>query len=498
MPAHTRAQVSADVTEPAFDVLVWSGSAWVSVKSHVTQASARVDAIGSHRNAAVMGPSVSPEAQVELAIAGWSQATDLTPVRIQFGYGTSDLLTRFGGIITERGRGPQYGRWQLRGWNAHIERQSVRSPLFRRRPIATRTTTTSAEDPALSTSRAGLINYILWMCGGRPYEQAGAYPSALFYYRCSTALIGPEHSWIPGDNPWEVMRRLCRAAGGQMYQDGEGTICYVDPITLASGAPVFTFTDENLTAAQRTAQGKAGYEDIELEIDSTVPLTGVTTNFTSRLRQGEQQIYGDTTVRRIPASGSITVTCDSELPLAAVSGVAIDGHVTRTGAKLANGQVTVTPNFSSAQRVLVTLANTLTVPVTIDAVRVTGRPVSAGEQGSSSYIVSSANIITAEDNAYVQSERHAAMLSRMLYDGGATGGQLYRLRRCIYDVDRFLGEIVGLTSSEMGITNLRCRLVAIDTNGIWKDVVLAPLGSLPTRDSVHIIGSISGTKDLAY
>jgi len=30
------------------------------------------------------------------------------------------------------------------------------------------------------------------------------------------------------------------------------------------------------------------------------------------------------------------------------------------------------------------------------------------------------------------------------------------------------------------------------------DVTLAPLSSLPTRDSVHIIGAIAGTLDLAY
>jgi len=499
MPPPTRAEIVADVTSPTFDVEVWTGAAWASVASHVIRASARLEAGGGEASGVAMGPAVSPEATVELAAAGWVQATDRTPVRIAFGFAASDKMLRFGGIVTSRGRGATSGQWQMRGWDAHIEAQEVRSPLFRRRPIATETTATSVEDTASSAYAGGLINYILWQCGGRPWEQAASYLSAVFYYRSTTALIGPEHTWIPGDNPWQVARRLCRAAGGQLYQDGEGTVCYVDPITLATGAITFTFTDEVLTQAQRAAQGKAGYQDIRVEIDSTVAITGVTAAYVSRLVQGAQTVYEDKIPRQIAAGAPLVVTCDAQLPLYALGGASIDAAVIRTATKASASQVTVSASLHSAQRVLVTITNTLSDPVMIDAVRVTGRPVSAGEEGSASAITSGARVVTAEDSPYLQSERHAAMLCRMLLDAGAAGGILYRLTGCGYDPDLAVGAIVGLTSADLSLTALRCRVVRVETaDGAWMDVTLAPLGSLPTRDSVHIIGAISSTRDLAY
>lgn len=495
----TRAQIVGDVTQPDLDVEVWNGSAWVSAKPYVTRCSARLDVTGGDPSGIAMGPQIRPEADVELWAAGWSLAGNRTPVRISFGFGASDKLRRFGGIVTGRRRGRTTGRWELRGWDAHIEGCEVRSPLFSRRAIATRTTLTSVEDPAATNYRGGLINYILWQCGGRPAEQAASYPDALFYYRCTTALIGPEHTWIPGDNPWQVILRLCRSAGGQVFQDGDGVITYVDPITLASGTPSFTFTDEVLSQEQRATQGKAGYRDFEVEIDATAQLTTVTCNFVGRLVDGGQQVYQQTKPLRLAPGQVKVVPCDTQLPLYAVSGVSIDAVVVRSATKATASQVTATVALPSAQRAMVTLTNTLSEVVQIDALRITGRPVSAGEEGSAQYSTGSGRAVKVEDSTYVQGQRHAAMLCRMVHDAGQTGGVLYRLFGCGYDPDRFMGEIVFFTCAELGITNLRCRIVSIETeDGAWMDVELAPLAGLPTRDSVHIIGSISGTKDMAY
>lgn len=495
----TRAQIVADVTNPDLDVEVFTGGAWVSAKQYVTSCRARLEATGGDPSGIAMGPQIRPDGEVELWAAGWSLAGNRTPIRISFGFGASDKLRRFGGIVVGRRRGRTTGRWQLRGWDAHIEGCEVRSPMFRRRAIATRTTLTSVEDPTLSTYRGGLINYILWMCGGRPAEQAASYPDALFYYRCTTALIGPEHTWIPGDNPWQVILRLCRAAGGQVFQDGDGVITYVDPITLASGTPNFTFSDEILTQEQRAAQGKASYEDFEVEIDATAALTTVSCNFVGRLVDGGQQVYEQTVPLRLAPGQVKVVPCDTRLPLYSVSGVSIDAVITRSAVKATAAQVTASVALPSAQRALVTITNTLSEVVQIDAIRITGRPVSAGEEGSAQYSTGSGRAVKVEDSTYVQSMRHAAMLCRMLHDAGQTGGILHRLLGCGYDPDLFVGQIVGYTNADLGLSALRCRVVRIETeDGAWMDVALAPLAGLPTRDSVHIIGSISGTKDMAY
>lgn len=502
MAAPTRAQIVADVTSPTFAVEAYSGSAWVDVSSYVVTCTARLEASGGEPSGIAMGPEVRPEATIELLAAGWVAAGNNTPVRIAFGFATSDKVQRFGGIVTRRRRGAASGTWECRGWDAHIEGQEIRSPLlvyFRRRPIATRTSLTSVDDPTSGVYRGGLINYILWQSGGRPAEQSASYPSATFYYRCSTALIAPEYTWIAGDNPWEVLRRLCRGAGGQIYQDGDGVVTYVDPITLASGTPAFTFTDEVLTAGERATQGKAGYEDIEAEYDAERAVTGVTCAYTSRMVQGEQVVYEDSVPRQIAAGDTITVVCDTQLPLYSVRGAAVDAAIVRT-AVAATSLITVGVTGSTAQRVTVALTNTASEAVMVDRLRVTGRPVSAGEPGSASYIASAGRVVTIEDSPYVQSERHAAMLCRMLYDAEAAGGVVYRLSGCAYDPDRAVGEVVGLTSSDLGLSAERCRIVRIDTDGgAWMEVELAPLGSLPTLDSVWRLGYItSDTKALAY
>jgi len=225
----------------------------------------------------------------------------------------------------------------------------------------------------------------------------------------------------------------------------------------------------------------------------------VTAAYVSRLVQGAQTVYEDKIPRQIAAGGVLVVTCDTQLPLYALGGASIDAAVIRTATKATTSQVTVSATLHSAQRVLVTITNTLSDPVMIDALRITGRPVSAGEEGSASAITSGARVVTAEDSPYTQSERHAAMLCRMLLDAGAAGGTLYRITGCGYDPDLAVGAIVGLTSSDIGISSLRCRVVRVETaDGAWMDVTLAVLGSLPTRDSVHIIGAISSTRDLAY
>jgi hypothetical protein len=195
------------------------------------------------------------------------------------------------------------------------------------------------------------------------------------------------------------------------------------------------------------------------------------------------------------------LTCDAQYPIFWLGGVEVDATVIRTAVKATTGQVTVAATLSSAQRVTVVLTNTLSDPVMIDAVRITARSIVVEEEGSASYISSAARVVTAEDSPYVQSARHAEMLCRMIYDGANNAGTIYELSDCAYDPDRYVGEIVGLTSADYGHSALRCRIAQIDvTGGAWMDVRLAPLGGLPTSTTVHLVGSVSGTgtREMAY
>lgn len=500
MPAPTRAEIVADSTLPTFALEVYSGGSWVDLAPYVVSVQPAVEATGGEPTGVAMGPDVRPEMRLSLFgdTAGAFQTlrayeTARLPVRVRFGFVSSDKVTQFSGVLMEWGGDDVERQWVCRGWDALIEAVEYRSPLLRRRPVATVTTLVSNETAA---GGAGLINLILWAAGGRPLAQAATYPSAVFYYACTQALIAPEFSWSPGENPWEVCRRLCRAAGGQVYQDGAGVVRYVDPITLATGTPVFTFSDEVLTAAQRASQGKAPWEAISDRHDSNIAVTGVTVNYVTRLIQGGQVVYEDTVPRQVAGGAALEVTCDTQLPLYTLIGAEVDAAVIRTATA---ATPTVSATLDSAQRVVVTITNGASDPIMVDAIRVTGRPVAAGEEGSASYIASGARVVMAEDSPYVQSARHAEMLARMIYDGANNAGTIYTLDGCGYDPDRYVGEVVGLTSSRYGLSALRCRIVSIDVqDGAWMQVGLAPLGGLPTSDGVHLIGSVSGTKELAY
>lgn len=508
MTAPTPSQFRADVTSPTFTVEVYSGSAWVDISTYVVSCAPVLEATGGEPSGVAMGPAVLPGCEIALMASSAAQYQTLIGyeagrprVRARFGFGASSRLTRFTGLLMEAAGSAlaRARRWSCRGWDAHIEAQEVRSPLYRRRPIFTATTISSVEDPTSGVYAAGLGNYILWSCGGRPYEQAATYPSALFYYSATNALISPEYTWCPGDSPWAVLRRLCQAAGGQLYQDTDGVIRYVDPITLATGTPAFTFTDAALTAAERVSQGAEHYGDISDRRDGGQAVTGVVVNFVSRVVQGEQVVYEDQTPRQIAPSSAITVAVDTQLPLWRVAGVERDAAFHRSAVEATTAQVTAAYTFASAQRLTVTLTNTTAEPVLVYALRVRGRPLAAGEEGSAEYIASGDRVITAEDNPYVQSERHAAMLARMLYDGAQAAGLIYSLTDVPYDPERYVGEVVALTSADYGLSALRCRIVRIDVEGgAFMSVDLAPLGGLPTRDDVHLVGSVSGTKALGY
>lgn len=533
MASPTRAQISADATWPVATVEAYIGGVWTDISADVIDVQVGLEAGGGAASGVAMGPSVTPSAGLTMDRAARAYEGDRLPVRISLGFGggggsitipagswigiravptyaadipigsADAVVQRFGGVLMDcAGSAASATRsWGLRSWDALIEGCEVRSPLLRRRPIFTATTISSVEDPGLTTWRGGLGNYILWQCGGRPYEQASAYPSAVFYYSCAQALIAPEWSWTNGENPWEVLRKLCRAAGGQIFIDGESTVRYVDPITLATGTPAHTFTDEVLTQEQRAAQGKSGYGNVEDRRRSERAITGATCAFVGREVSGAQEIYANTTPHQIAAGASITLACDLQLPAYVVSQVTADGCVIRTATKTTSGDLTVAHAHPAAQRVDVTITNTLADPVMLDAVRIVGRPLAAGEEGSERYGDSTGRMVSVEDSYFVQSPRHAAMLCRMLYDAETAASVGYRLTDCAYDPDREVGEIVGLTSSDYGLAAERCRVVRIDVKaGAWMDVDLAPLGNLPTRDSVHIVGGIAtgDTKDMAY
>lgn len=484
----TRAQIEADVTQPAVQVEIAPAGSWIDVTSHVARVDQSIATAGDVSGIA-FGTSVGMTAEVEVHQTAFGYATDLTPIRISYGFASSDKLRRFVGLIVRERRNTVAATWSCRGVDARMEGEEIRSPLFRKRAVATATTLISIEDPANPNYRGGLFNYICWMCGGRPWEQSASYPNAPFFYSAARpSLIAPEWPWINAENAWEELGRACRAVGGQIYQDHEGVLRYVDPLGIVPATATYTYTDEVLTQEQRAAQSKSGFVDASFDKDLDHTVTGFSCTYIERNLDGLQLVYEDRTSKALGAAGQanddLPLHLDTQLPVYRVARVEVDAAHTRTGARLNAAQLTVAITGTAAQRVAATLSNTTTNPALVYTIRVYGRPVVAGEEGSVTYTGASSlpitRILPLENNVYVQSRSHAERLARMAFDFYSQPRPVVTLSGCGYDPDRYVGERVNLTYAGWGYTNEPHRIVAIrPQDGATMDLDLIPIGDLP-------------------
>jgi hypothetical protein len=320
------------------------------------------------------------------------------------------------------------------------------SQLRYRRPPATKTTAASIEDPTNIAYAGGLLNELLWRAGGRPFEQAGAYPTADFYYSHDQAIRAPDWSWIAGENGYEEAKRLVRSVGGQVYQGMDGVIRYRQPLTMIGTATkTYTLADFHDLSWSKVAreQYAAAY----------------TVAYTPRHIQPMQEVINDTTIREIAAGASLTFDLEPQWPLYSV---ALDGgtlkgdHLTIAfyDGRLATyhatiGYTVVTTVY--AMRITVAITNNSTRAMQLTKVVILGRPITAGETGT---ITAGSGIPTRvlEDNIFVQTRRHAQALATMQLSFAGTVRRLLTLKECVYDVDRVVGETVNVTIPALSLS----------------------------------------------
>lgn len=505
----TAAQISADVTQPTYEVQIWDGSSWQAQTANVEHVTHNVQITGDLGGFAFgVGRSLSAEVTIDKAAFG--TAWRGKRIRIGYGFATSNKVTKFVGVITGRARGRESGTWRCEGLDVLIEGEKIWSPLFVKRSIATRTTLTSIEDPSNAGYRGGPINYLFWAVGGRPLKQAASYPNALFYYSCEQALLGPKYAWHAGENPWNELERLVQVCGGQVYQDDSGVMRYVGPFSLAQGTPTYTFTDAPLTAEQRVSLNAGPYEDHSEDSTLEQTVTAVTCTFTTRLVQGFQQVYEqvDPLDRPIRPGQTVTLTCDTQLPIYDANRVTVevDAGINRLGAKPTASQLVATITDRKATRFTVTLQNTASDPISVYALRLRGRPISAGPPEtvffSASGELDTTRVLEVPDSALIQARSHGERLCRMLWDFHVGEHGLITLTGCPMDTRRYVGEPVSFTSSAWGETNTKCRIVAIRPTGDgFMEVELGRAGVLPVATDFFIIGQSYADADvrqLAY
>jgi hypothetical protein len=468
-------------------------SSWGDITSSVLSVSGGNAITGNRDNALAFGDSSDSTAEVEVkdSLGGsWARA----PIRIT--YTVNGVAAKaFAGIILEREREDPTMRFRAVGYAELIRATKAYSEPMYRRPVATKTTAASVEDPSSGSYRAGLINWIFWQAGGRPLEQAGSYPSATFYYSCDEAALAPQWSWAAGEDGWAECQKLAQASGGQVFQASDGTVMYRQPYGYADATPLYTF-DESV------------YKDVGEQASAAKRCTSVRCSYVTRAERPLQKVAEDSTPHFIHVGETLTLTVEPSWPISELE-TASGASVAKDALQMTFGsgeQATLGTHYSAtatvkAQQVVLIITNTTTYPLQLWSYTLKGKPIMASE-GGSVIVGSGTEQRTIDDNPYIQSEPHARRLAHLylLFYGSAR--PVRTIKGCVYDPDRTVGEVVNLTITRWGITAQPHIIVSIehDETGLFSDYQLAYVGDLPKASDYFQIGpSYSGqSKKIAY
>lgn len=431
--------------------------------------------------------------RTEVDASPWAR----TPFRITPTVDVASARSFYG--VNERASGDaETATFELIGITSDLGRRTkhLYSEAFYKRPIATKTSASSIEDPASGTYTAGLINWIMWMAGGRPNEQAGSYPTADFYYSCDQALAAPDWSWVAGEDGYEEARRLARATGGQIYQAADGVVTYRSPLNLV-GSVAYTFADTIGNATDTLGV----YGDIREEESGGQVAGTIVVQYTPRQARPMQLVIDDTTPRLIEPGATETIKLEPKWPLKslqltggqldtkAITATWFDGAPVPQGASGYSHTVTV-----AAQQVTLTITNNSTTrPMSIWHLLLNGEPIVAGEVGTVT-VGTGQPTVTLEDNIYVQSTAHANLLANMALAFYGTARRVRSLTGVPYDTRRTLGETVGLTSAGLGLTSTPHIIIRRrDEAGEAAEYAMVDATGLPVADDFYLVGTTSYT-----
>lgn len=491
MPAPTRPQIEAAVALPTYKIEIDEGAGYVTVSgAEIRAINTKLVTTNDQDNAFAFGTVATSLSSVEIADTTTITAWQLARLRISYGFDTSTYVVAFEGVITKRQHQGHFYTYEASGFDFLIARKKIYTEVFYRRPIATETTATSVEDISDGSYKAGLLNNIMWRSGGRPYEQPsyGSDPLFKFWYSFDQSIVAPRWSWISGENAWEEVFRLVRAAGGQLYQDRDGVIYYKQPLTfgyVASGTTLYDF-------------GEDTFQSISEDSSTVSNLDTIQASFVERILQPMQQVYESTTPKLLPDAETTDIDIEMQYPvyayaenvnsfdfiIEAVKATYFDGR----DATLDYVDFTITFNTTAAQLLALSFNNSTGEPISLNRILVNGRPITAGSEGKATYSTGDGPELQLEDNVYIQSFAQAYRLVRMFYDFYHTNRAIITLDGVGYDPDRYLGEVVTITYSAWGLSAARHRIIGLDyNNGSKMSVTLAPISGLPTRDDVFIV-----------
>ncbi|MBK9944218.1 MAG: hypothetical protein IPP13_21670 [Kouleothrix sp.] len=458
---------------------------WVDVTDLVLELSGSNEATRNADNALSFGDSSETRISVRGLLDLMAYTWEFTPFKAEFGM-DGPAVQVFNGVITARDNTLDDVTFTCEGFAVLAKNMKEYSRVFVHKPVATKTTASSVEDPDEPAYAAGPINWILWKSGGRPVEQDFSYPDAAFYYSCDRALIAPRFAWIAGENGWDEALKLVQASGGQLFQAADGTITYRQPYTIADNAPgsPYLFT----TSAFKGFKQRQSTRQL---------MTKALCSFIPRFLRPTQDVAEDTTSRLIPGGETITFDIEPTWPLynleQASKGQLAASCFTMTflggrGAVL-NTDYTHTL-IITAQRISLTIENLTTRPMELAKVVLRGQPITAGEAGSVSYGSGTAVKEIASGNPYIQSALDGERLCQLYMAFYGDAHPLRTLSGCVYNPDRVIGEIVELSIDELGLSAVPHVIVAIrhSQTGAEMEVDLVEIEGIHKTSDFFIVG----------
>lgn len=471
----------------AFHEAHWNlGFGWTDLTAFVIEASGGGELSSNRSNAVAFGDSSDTSASVTLNDALSIHAWQRQAIRLTFTINGTDAVA-FAGIMVGRSWNSQAGTitFACKGYAELLRTTKAYSALLHRRPIATKTTAISVEDPTNIAWRGGLMNFIFWEAGGRPLEQDVTYPSATFYYSCDQALIAPLWSWTAGEDGWEECLKLAQASGGQVYQALDGTVRYRQPYAIADATATYTF-DENVY----------GPDGVSEEEGTDQLVTQVSCTYVQRQLRAMQEIIKDTNSRIIQAGETEVIVVEPSWPIYALdldSGGALKSECFTVGfpwfgSPILNTHYSVGLDWA-AQRITLTFANLSAYPIILWSYSIKGQPVVAGTQGNIT-VGSGATQRKIADSPYIQTEHDARRLAKLTLKFYGSPRPVRSISGCVYDPARTVGEVVSLTNARMSLTASPHIILSIshDDTGLFADYSLVFCGDMAVASEYYQVG----------
>lgn len=175
-------------------------------------------------------------------------------------------------------------------------------------------------------SSVGIVNALLWLVGGRPYnykklytEQysgvAGEHPK--FYYDCESSVVNPEWVWFNYENLLGDLTLLCKASGGLLQQNIDGLVRYTNVYNFRKYSSGITFTDSS-------------YESLSIAELGTEPYSRIVTSYTPRYLAGSQEVYKMVLDEYLENGQELTRRVDFNKPVWKLVNKTISGQLTDT------------------------------------------------------------------------------------------------------------------------------------------------------------------------